>query len=178
MMDNETFKWGILHTDNGGLEIDEDSTRYVLAGTSLAEERVEGIVTTTDGLVAGHLTVRLDAMLQTVKLPAAITDLTSGLADVHGDTLAHLGRVFWFKDGTLLWLTMGPGTWSGDKGIQAPVISVWCLQDQEIRYHHKPFAIIKPVTYLMIITVWDTLFFTELQNGYKYFCPCCNIYYA
>ena len=61
----------------------------MFAGTSLAEERVEGIVTTTDGLVAGHLTVRLDAMLETVELPTAITDLDAGLADVHRDTLSH-----------------------------------------------------------------------------------------
>ena len=61
----------------------------MLAGASLTEERVEGIITTPDGLVAGHLTVRLDAMLETVELPAAITDLDAGLADVHGDTLTH-----------------------------------------------------------------------------------------
>ena len=84
-------------TDNSGLEIDEDSAGHVFAGTSLAEERVEGIVTTTDGLVAGHLTVRLDAMLQTVELPAAITDLDAGLADVHGDTLTHFERLSYDK---------------------------------------------------------------------------------
>ena len=78
-------------TNNGRLKIDEDGTGHVLAGTSLAEERVEGIVATPDGLVAGHLTVRLDAMLQTVELPATITDLDAGLADVHGDTLTHGG---------------------------------------------------------------------------------------
>ena len=80
----------VLLTDNSGLKIDEDGAGHVLAGTSLAEERVEGIITTTDGLVAGHLTVRLDTMLQTVELPAAITDLDAGLADVHGDTLTHV----------------------------------------------------------------------------------------
>ena len=81
--------FGFKLTDNCWFQINEDSAGHVLAGTSLAEERVEGIVTTPDGLVAGHLTVRLDAMLETVELPAAITDLDAGLADVHGDTLTH-----------------------------------------------------------------------------------------
>jgi len=37
--------------DNSGLEIEEDSSGDVLAGTSLGEEGVEGVVTTTNGLV-------------------------------------------------------------------------------------------------------------------------------
>ena len=37
--------------DNGWLEIEEDGSWDVLAGTSLGEEGVEGIITTTDGLV-------------------------------------------------------------------------------------------------------------------------------
>jgi hypothetical protein len=32
----------------------------VLAGASLGEEAVEGVITTTDGLVGRHLTIRLD----------------------------------------------------------------------------------------------------------------------
>ena len=41
--------------DHGGLEIEEDAAGDVLAGTSLGEEGVEGIVAATDGLVGGHL---------------------------------------------------------------------------------------------------------------------------
>jgi hypothetical protein len=37
--------------DNGGLEIEENGTRNVLASTSLGEEGVESVVTVTDGLV-------------------------------------------------------------------------------------------------------------------------------
>jgi hypothetical protein len=37
--------------DNGWLEIEEDSSWDVLTGTSLGEEGVESIVTTTDGFV-------------------------------------------------------------------------------------------------------------------------------
>jgi hypothetical protein len=55
----------------------------VLAGTRLAEEGVEGIVAAADGLVRGHLTVWLDAVLKAVELPAGISDLDTGLADVN-----------------------------------------------------------------------------------------------
>eukprot|EP00882_Tetradesmus_deserticola_P017904 GHRQ01019207.1.p1 GENE.GHRQ01019207.1~~GHRQ01019207.1.p1 ORF type:complete len:185 (+),score=11.07 GHRQ01019207.1:953-1507(+) len=41
--------------DHGGLEVEEDAAGHVLARASLAEEGVEGIIATTDGLVAGHL---------------------------------------------------------------------------------------------------------------------------
>jgi len=36
-----------------------------------------------------HLAVGLDAMLQAVELPAGISDLDTGLADVDGDHLTH-----------------------------------------------------------------------------------------
>ena len=68
--------------DDGGFQIDEDGTGNVLAGSGLAEEGVEGVVTTSDGLVAGHLAIRLDAVLQAVQLPAGIAHLDSGLADM------------------------------------------------------------------------------------------------
>merc|ERR1712179_553120 len=54
----------------GWLQIDEDGTGYVLASSGLTEEGVEGIITTSDGLVRGHLAIRLDSVLQTVQLPA------------------------------------------------------------------------------------------------------------
>ena len=47
--------------------------------TSFTEEGVEGVVSSTDGLVGWHLAIRLDAMLQAVQLPASITDLDTGL---------------------------------------------------------------------------------------------------
>lgn len=62
----------------------------MLAGPRLTEEGVEGIVATTNGLVAWHLTVWLDAMLQTIQLPAGIADLDTCLADVHRDALPHV----------------------------------------------------------------------------------------
>ena len=50
--------------DDCGLEIDEDGTGNVLAGTGLGEKGVEGIITATDGLVGRHLTIRLDTVLE------------------------------------------------------------------------------------------------------------------
>lgn len=55
----------------------------MLASSSLAEEGVEGVVSASDGLVCGHLAIGLDAMLQAVELPAGISDLDSGLANVY-----------------------------------------------------------------------------------------------
>merc|ERR1711977_585065 len=68
--------------DHGRLEVEEDGARDVLASTSLGEEGVEGVVTTTDGLVGRHLAIRLDAVLEAVQLPATVTDLATTLADV------------------------------------------------------------------------------------------------
>jgi hypothetical protein len=66
----------------------------MLASTSLGEEGVEGIITTTDGLVGGHLAIRLDAVLEAVELPASVTDLDTALADMDGDHFAHLESSF------------------------------------------------------------------------------------
>ena len=73
--------------DNSGLQIQEDAPRDVLAGSSLAEEGVEGVVSSSDGLVGRHLSIRLDTMLQAVEFPTGITDLDSSLSKVNRDTL-------------------------------------------------------------------------------------------
>ena len=63
----------------------------MFAGSSLTEEGVEGVITTSDGLVTGHLAIRLDAMFQAVQFPAGITDLDTSLADVDGDAFSLWG---------------------------------------------------------------------------------------
>jgi len=68
--------------DDGGFQVKEDSSWDVLAGTSLGEEGVEGIITTTDGLVRWHLTIRLDTVLKAEEFPAGVTDLDTTLSDV------------------------------------------------------------------------------------------------
>mmetsp|Transcript_27255 Transcript_27255/g.50246 ORF Transcript_27255/g.50246 Transcript_27255/m.50246 type:complete len:459 (+) Transcript_27255:280-1656(+) len=76
--------------NDGGLKIKEDAAGNVLAGTSLGEEGVEGIIATTDGLVRGHLAIGLDTVLKAVELPAGITNLDTGLADVNTDNFTHV----------------------------------------------------------------------------------------
>ena len=68
--------------DDCGLEIEEHRAGDVLASTSLGEEGVESVVATTDGLIGGHLTVRLNTVLEAEELPAGVTDLDTGLTDV------------------------------------------------------------------------------------------------
>ena len=53
---------------DGGLKVDEDRAGHVLAGRGLREEGVERVVLAADGLVGRHLPVRLDAVLEAVKL--------------------------------------------------------------------------------------------------------------
>merc|ERR1719290_87034 len=73
--------------DDSRLQIDEDSSWDVLASPSLGEEGLEGVV--PEGLVGGHVAVGLDAMFEAVELPAGVSDLATGLADVDGDALTH-----------------------------------------------------------------------------------------
>jgi len=75
--------------DNGWLEIEEDASWDVLSSTSLGEEGVEGIITTTDGLVRWHLSIRLDTVLEAEELPTGITNLDTGLTDVNGNNFSH-----------------------------------------------------------------------------------------
>lgn len=47
-------------------------------------------------LCSSHLSVRLDAVLQAVELPASIADLATGLANVDGDRFPHGGVERWW----------------------------------------------------------------------------------
>merc|ERR1719234_2204644 len=73
--------------DDSGLQIDEDRSWDVLASAGLREEGLEGVI--SEGIVRGHVTIGLDAMLKAVELPAGVTNLATGLADVDGDALTH-----------------------------------------------------------------------------------------
>jgi len=66
------------------LQVDEDSTGNVLAGTSLGKEGVERVIATTNGLVRGHLAIGLDAVLKAIKLPAGVSGLDTSLTNVYG----------------------------------------------------------------------------------------------
>merc|ERR1719244_1627709 len=50
--------------NNRRFQINKDCPGYVLARTSLAEESVEGVIGDSNGLVRGHLAIRLDAVLK------------------------------------------------------------------------------------------------------------------
>jgi len=74
-------------TNYGWLQVNENGTRHMLAGAGLAEESVEGVVSAADSLVGRHSTVRLDAVLQAVQLPACVANLHTGLSNVDRDAL-------------------------------------------------------------------------------------------
>jgi hypothetical protein len=69
--------------NDGWLEVEEDGSWNVLAGTGLGEEGVEGIITTSDSLVRWHLTIRLNTVLKAEEFPASVTDLDTGLTNVN-----------------------------------------------------------------------------------------------
>jgi len=71
-------------------EIDKHSSRHVFASTSLGEKGVERVIATTDGFVGRHLAIGLDAVLQAVELPAAVTHLNAGLTNVKGKNFSHV----------------------------------------------------------------------------------------
>jgi len=68
--------------DDSGFEIKEDGSGDVLTSTSFGEEGVESIITTTDSLIRGHLTIRLDTVFQTEEFPTGVTDLDTTLTNM------------------------------------------------------------------------------------------------
>jgi len=71
------------------LQVYKDSSWNMIAASSLREESLEGVV--SESLVRGHMTIRLDAMLEAVELPTGVSNLTASLADMDRDTLTHGG---------------------------------------------------------------------------------------
>jgi hypothetical protein len=69
--------------NNGWFQIQEDTSWDVFTSTSFTEEGVEGIITTTDGLVTWHLSVWLNTVFQAEQFPAGVTDLATSLTDVN-----------------------------------------------------------------------------------------------
>lgn len=77
----------LFFTYDRGLEVDKDSTRHVLAGSSLKEEGVEGIVMLLGGLLILNLAVGPDVVLQAVQFPARVANLDAALTQVDRDAL-------------------------------------------------------------------------------------------
>jgi hypothetical protein len=67
----------------GWFQVNEYASWYVLSGSGFGEKGVEGIVAAANSLVRWHLPVRLDTVLEAVKLPAGVTDLKTGLSNVN-----------------------------------------------------------------------------------------------
>lgn len=51
----------------------------MLSSAGFTEESGEGVVPSSDGLVTGHLPIRLNPMFQTVELPTGIAHLDTCL---------------------------------------------------------------------------------------------------
>ena len=75
--------------DDGWFQVEEDSSWDVLAGTSFREESVESIISSSDGLVRWHLTIRLDTVFQAEEFPTGVTDLDTSLTDVDSNNFSH-----------------------------------------------------------------------------------------
>ena len=76
--------------DDGGFEVEHNTAGDVLAGAGFREEGIVGIIFDADGLVGGHGTVRLDAVLQAEKFPAGVTSLDTSLTNVNRDDFTHV----------------------------------------------------------------------------------------
>jgi len=84
--------------NDGGLQVNHHATWHVFPSTRLAEEGVEGVIATSDGLVTWHLTIWLDTVLETEQLPARVSDLHARLANMDANALAHgccLSQLSW-----------------------------------------------------------------------------------
>jgi len=88
----EIYKISSTLTNNSWLKINKHRPGDMLARAGLTEEGVEGVITTSDGLVRWHLTIWLDAMLQAVQLPTGVSHLDSSLSDMDRDTLTLQGE--------------------------------------------------------------------------------------
>jgi hypothetical protein len=61
----------------------------MLTGSGLTEERVKCIVAATDCLVAWHLAIWLDSMLEAEELPTCIANLDPALAEMEAEDFTH-----------------------------------------------------------------------------------------
>lgn len=80
-------------TNNSRFQVHKDGSGNMFTGSGLTEERVEGVVPSSDSLVTGHLAIGLDAVFQAVELPACIANLSSSLANVNRDALTLCAQV-------------------------------------------------------------------------------------
>jgi hypothetical protein len=81
----------------------------MFASTCLAEECIEGVVTSANGLVTRHLAIRLNAMLKAEELPTCITNLNTALSEMEAKHFTHC-----WKWGVEIYLYVSAADWSRD----------------------------------------------------------------
>lgn len=81
----KTLALQFVLTYNRGFQVNKDRPGNILPCPRLAEEGGEGVIVASHRLAAGHLSVRLDAVLKTVELPAGVPHLDTGLAYMDRD---------------------------------------------------------------------------------------------
>jgi hypothetical protein len=75
--------------DGRGVKVDEDGTWHVFAARGLSEEGLMGSKITNFFCVGVGTTVSLEAMLEQVQLPGAVSKLCASLANVEVDNLVN-----------------------------------------------------------------------------------------
>lgn len=74
-------------TYDSGFQVNKYGSGDILPSPGLTEEGSERVIVASHRFVAGHLAVWLDAVLQTVELPAGVPHLNTSLAYVDRDAL-------------------------------------------------------------------------------------------
>ena len=74
-------------TNHSGFQVEKYCPWYMFSTTSLAKEGIEIVIFSSYCGVRRHLTIWLDAVFQTVELPAGVAHLYASLAHVNTDTL-------------------------------------------------------------------------------------------
>lgn len=75
----------LIHTNDGGFQVNKDGPGNILPSPGLTEESCEGVIVASSSLGARHLAVRLDTMFQAIELPAGVPHLDTSLAHVDRD---------------------------------------------------------------------------------------------
>jgi hypothetical protein len=76
--------------DDVGLEIAVDGSRDIFSLASLGKEGAESLIRVCGFTFFGQVSIRLNTMLEAVKLPARVCNLATGLADVDRDNFSHI----------------------------------------------------------------------------------------
>lgn len=93
--------------DDSWFQVEEDTSWDVLSSSGFWEEGVEGVVSTSNGLVRWHLTIGLDTVFKAEEFPAGVTNLDTGLSDVNWDDFSHDVEKIVLKIRKIIILTTG-----------------------------------------------------------------------